>query len=113
LGQLAFRALLLVLLEEPEQLLAEEPTTRAFGTGLPDHRNRRVAVTIEAGVALGLAQGPEPRHGPNVASGPDGPARFFRMAEPRAREFEYEVAYDGTAVATAEGTTVRVPARWS
>jgi organic hydroperoxide reductase OsmC/OhrA len=35
------------------------------------------------------------------------------MAEPRAREFEYEVAYDGTAVATAEATTVRVPESWS
>ena len=35
------------------------------------------------------------------------------MAEPRARVFEYEVAYDGTAVATAEGTTVQVPENWS
>jgi len=35
------------------------------------------------------------------------------MAEPRAREFEYEVAYDGNAVATAEGTTVQVPESWS
>lgn len=35
------------------------------------------------------------------------------MAEPRARVFEYEVAYDGTAVATAEGTTVEVPENWS
>src|SRR4029077_21090581 len=87
-GQVALCALLLVLLEEPEQLVAEEPTARAFGIGLPDHRNPRVAVAVEAGVALGLAQGPEPRHGPNVASGPDGPARFFRMAEPRPRVFE-------------------------
>jgi uncharacterized OsmC-like protein len=35
------------------------------------------------------------------------------MAEPRARVFGYEVAYDGTAVATAEGTTVQVPENWS
>ena len=35
------------------------------------------------------------------------------MAEPRARVFEYEVAYDGIAVATAEGTTVQVPESWS
>jgi uncharacterized OsmC-like protein len=27
--------------------------------------------------------------------------------------FEYEVRYDGTAVATAEGTAVEVPERWS
>ena len=27
--------------------------------------------------------------------------------------FEYEVAYDGSAVATAEGTTVAVPDSWS
>jgi organic hydroperoxide reductase OsmC/OhrA len=27
--------------------------------------------------------------------------------------FSYEVAYDGTAVATAEGTDVRVPESWS
>ena len=35
------------------------------------------------------------------------------MAEPRPRVFEYEVAYDGTAVATAEGTSVEVPGSWS
>ena len=35
------------------------------------------------------------------------------MAEPRARVFGYEVAYDGTAVATAEGTSVAVPESWS
>ncbi len=35
------------------------------------------------------------------------------MAEPRARVFGYEVAYDGTAVATAEGTAVEVPESWS
>src|SRR4029453_7476611 len=58
LGQPAFGALLLVLLEEPEQLFAEEPTARAFGTGLPDHRNRRVAVTVEAGVGPRIAPAP-------------------------------------------------------
>jgi uncharacterized OsmC-like protein len=35
------------------------------------------------------------------------------MAEPRARVFGYEVAYDGTAIATAEGTAVEVPESWS
>jgi uncharacterized OsmC-like protein len=35
------------------------------------------------------------------------------MAEPRARVFAYEVAYDGTAVATAQGTSVEVPESWS
>lgn len=35
------------------------------------------------------------------------------MAEPRPRVFEYEVAYDGTAVATAEGMTVEMPESWS
>jgi uncharacterized OsmC-like protein len=35
------------------------------------------------------------------------------MAEPRARVFEYEVDYDGAAVATAEGTALEVPESWS
>ncbi|HEY7692741.1 MAG TPA: OsmC family protein [Gaiellaceae bacterium] len=35
------------------------------------------------------------------------------MAEPRARVFEYEVAYDGTSVATAGEATVEVPPSWS
>ncbi|MGE5273882.1 MAG: OsmC family protein [Verrucomicrobiota bacterium] len=35
------------------------------------------------------------------------------MAEPRARVFEYAVAYDGTSVATAKGATVDVPEAWS
>jgi organic hydroperoxide reductase OsmC/OhrA len=35
------------------------------------------------------------------------------MAEPRARVFAYEVAYDGTAVATVEGAAVEVPESWS
>ena len=35
------------------------------------------------------------------------------MAEPRARVFEYTVAYDGTSVATAEQEAVQVPKSWS
>jgi uncharacterized OsmC-like protein len=35
------------------------------------------------------------------------------MAEPRPRVFEYEVAYDGTSVATAAEATVEVPTSWS
>ena len=35
------------------------------------------------------------------------------MAEPRARVFEYEVAYDGAAVATAKETALEVPESWS
>lgn len=35
------------------------------------------------------------------------------MAEPRARVFGYEVAYDGTSVATADGTALEVPESWS
>ena len=35
------------------------------------------------------------------------------MAEPRARVFEYEVAYDGTGVATAREAPVDVPEAWS
>jgi uncharacterized OsmC-like protein len=35
------------------------------------------------------------------------------MAEPRARVFEYQVAYDGTSVATAKEATVDVPEAWS
>jgi uncharacterized OsmC-like protein len=35
------------------------------------------------------------------------------MAEPRARVFEYTVAYDGTGVATAEQEAVHVPESWS
>jgi uncharacterized OsmC-like protein len=35
------------------------------------------------------------------------------MAEPRARVFEYEVRYDVTAVATAEGAAVEIPESWS
>jgi uncharacterized OsmC-like protein len=35
------------------------------------------------------------------------------MAEPRSRVFEFEVAYDGTSVATAKEVTVDVPEAWS
>jgi uncharacterized OsmC-like protein len=35
------------------------------------------------------------------------------MAEPRAKVFEYEVAYDGSSVATAKQTAVEVPDAWS
>jgi uncharacterized OsmC-like protein len=35
------------------------------------------------------------------------------VAEPRARVFEYAVAYDGTSMATAKETTVEVPEAWS
>ena len=35
------------------------------------------------------------------------------MAEPRPRVFEFEVAYDGTSVATAKEVTVDVPEAWS
>jgi uncharacterized OsmC-like protein len=35
------------------------------------------------------------------------------MAEPRARVFGYEVAYDGTSVATAKELTVDIPETWS
>jgi organic hydroperoxide reductase OsmC/OhrA len=35
------------------------------------------------------------------------------MAEPRARVFEYEVAYDGAALATAKETALEVPESWS
>jgi len=35
------------------------------------------------------------------------------MAEPRARVFEYEVAYDGTGRATARDEAVAVPERWA
>ena len=35
------------------------------------------------------------------------------MAEPRARVFEYAVAYDGTSVATANEVAVDVPQAWS
>ncbi len=34
------------------------------------------------------------------------------MAEPKPRVFEFEVAYDGTARATAKGETVDVPEAW-
>jgi len=34
------------------------------------------------------------------------------MAEPRARVFEYEVAYDGTSLATAKEVAVQVPEAW-
>jgi uncharacterized OsmC-like protein len=35
------------------------------------------------------------------------------MAEPRARVFEYAVAYDGTGRTTARETTVELPEAWS
>ncbi len=35
------------------------------------------------------------------------------MAEPRPRVFEFEVAYDGTSVATAKDASVDVPEVWS
>jgi uncharacterized OsmC-like protein len=35
------------------------------------------------------------------------------MAEPRARVFEFEVAYDGTSIATAKEETIDVPEAWS
>lgn len=35
------------------------------------------------------------------------------MAEPRARVFEYAVAYDGASRATARQTTLEVPEAWS
>jgi uncharacterized OsmC-like protein len=35
------------------------------------------------------------------------------MAEPRARVFEYAVAYDGTSRATAKEATVELPEAWS
>jgi len=40
-------------------------------------------------------------------------ARFSRVAEPRARVFEYEVSYDGRSIATAKETAVDVPETWS
>jgi uncharacterized OsmC-like protein len=35
------------------------------------------------------------------------------MAEPRARVFEFEVAYDGTSAATANEATIDIPEAWS
>jgi uncharacterized OsmC-like protein len=35
------------------------------------------------------------------------------MAEPKPKVFEYEVAYDGSGVATARNTAVAVPEQWS
>jgi uncharacterized OsmC-like protein len=35
------------------------------------------------------------------------------MSEPRARVFEFEVAYDGTRTATAKKATIDVPDAWS
>jgi uncharacterized OsmC-like protein len=35
------------------------------------------------------------------------------MAEPRARVFEYEVAYDGEGVATARETALDLPKSWA
>jgi uncharacterized OsmC-like protein len=35
------------------------------------------------------------------------------MPEPRARVFEFEVAYDGTSVATAKDAPLDVPESWS
>jgi uncharacterized OsmC-like protein len=35
------------------------------------------------------------------------------MAEPRARVFEFEVAYDGTSLATAKEATIDIPEAWS
>ena len=103
----------LVLLEELDELLSEQPAARPCWVGFADHGHRRVAVAVQARVALRFAQGPEPGHARNVAPVPDGPARFSRMAEPRARVFEYQVAYDGTSVATAKEATLDVPEAWS
>ena len=61
-----------LLLEELDELLSEQPAARTLGLGLPDHGDGRLTVAVQACVALGLAQGPEPRHARNVASGPDG-----------------------------------------
>ena len=35
------------------------------------------------------------------------------MAEPRARVFEYDVAYDGEGRATAQDSTIDIPQEWA
>ena len=96
------------------QLLSEQAAARTLGLGLPDHRDGRFAVAVETCVALGLAQGPEPRHARNVASGPDGAVRFAAWLSRAPRVFEYAATSDGRTAARAAGeSTVAVPESWA